>query len=415
MRITQDGRYEFCRWARDNTQQPSGHISHSQPLEFFHQTMAPVRARLLAGLEQDHCGDCYLMEQHGKISGRQRQLLKIGVDTTRFSQTMLSSAWLEQWQQDLDRSGVTDLEVQDWQVDLGSYCNSACVFCLPESSSRVAIEQKKLGLIQQLPRRAWTDDPELVRRFTDHLRESRNLRYIHFIGGETLITPAFGQILECMIQAGLASKVTVGFTTNLTVMPDRAMDLLGAFSQVHLGMSLETMDRANDYIRYGSQIDQVRTNLDRWIAMGRERGWSMQIRTTPTILSVARLMPIYDFAWREGLSLESCNFLDRPEFMRPAVLPPLLRQQVLDGMRHWIHSRDARASDRVVNTRHPDMVHEQLVEDVQSYVNYLEKEPDQSDRLPDLARYLRLIDHSRGLRVIDYLPEYEELLRSAGY
>jgi len=48
-------------------------------------------------------------------------------------------------------------------------------------------------------------------------------------------------------------------------------------------------------------------------------------------------------------------------------------------------------------------------------VEYMRNEPDESHRLPDLISYLKTMEQSRKNSVLDYLPEYEELFRSAGY
>jgi hypothetical protein len=57
----------------------------------------------------------------------------------------------------------------------------------------------------------------------------------------------------------------------------------------------------------------------------------------------------------------------------------------------------------------------QNYQDLQSYVNYLENMPDESNRLPDLVKFLKQLEASRGNSILTYLPEYEELFRSAGY
>jgi hypothetical protein len=61
------------------------------------------------------------------------------------------------------------------------------------------------------------------------------------------------------------------------------------------------------------------------------------------------------------------------------------------------------------------MANMQITQDLQSYINYLENAPDESDRLPELVEYLKLLEGSRGNCILTYLPEYEELFRSAGY
>jgi len=35
--------------------------------------------------------------------------------------------------------------------------------------------------------------------------------------------------------------------------------------------------------------------------------------------------------------------------------------------------------------------------------------------LPDLVDFVKRLETSRGNSILDYLPEYEELFRSAGY
>ena len=156
--------------------------------------------------------------------------------------------------------------------------------------------------------------------------------------------------------------------------------------------------------------------LDRWTKLAKQHNWYITLRTTPTVLSLSSLLTVYDYAWDRGVSVESCNFLNRPEFMRPAVLPPAYRQHEVDRMKAWIASHDMDSSQvEIVNIRDPNVYQQQLVQDLQSYVNYLEAEPDQSWRLPDLVQYLKKLETKRGNSILHYLPEYEELFRSAGY
>ena len=406
MRITNDGRYSYCRWS-DKTDTNIG-IQDASPKEFFQTHMEPVRQALLAGNVVAGCGECHKMEQHGKVSGRQRQLLKIGVDPTNFAKTLVSSPWVPVFANGFDQLP------QDWQIDLGNYCNSACIFCIPESSSRLATEWQRIGFIDQLPLPNWTDDPALVAKFVDPLRQTPHIQYLHFIGGETLITPAFKTILSALVESGLNRTATIGFTTNLTVWDDAVVELLTKFPNVNLGVSFETLTPVNDYVRWPSKLPQVLEYLQQWRNLAQEQQWLFQIRTTPTLFTVGHLLKVYDYAWDHNLNVESCNFLEKPEFQRASVLPMSYRQPIIDAMQAWVDQRKV-SNDTVINTRDPNVVHQQLVQDLQSYVNYLRNEPDESHRLPDLVSFVKKIEASRGNCVLDYLPEYEELFRAAGY
>ena len=412
MRINNNGTYGYCRWATDAKLDNDNHIARMSPQQYFQQEMSPVRQQLLEGQAPVSCGSCYRMEEHGKVSGRQRQLLKIGVRSEQFVKTMQSSAWLDEFRAD----GTTDQMPQDWQIDLGNYCNSACVFCLPGSSSRLANEFKKIGLIDQLPSANWSDDPRLVKKLLDTLSASPHIRYLHFIGGETLITPAFGQILQELIDRGLNRSATIGFTTNLTVWDQKIVDLLRQFHCINLGVSVECLHPVNDYARWPSEISKVQHILDQWLDLARSQKWYMQMRITPTVLTIGHLITIYQYALINGISVESCNFLEHPVYLRPSVLPMIYRRKIIDQIGQWVSRHAERlGSETVINTRHPDFASAQVIQDAMSYVNYLTNQPDESYRLPELARYLRLIDQSRNICVMDYLPEYEELFRSAGY
>jgi sulfatase maturation enzyme AslB (radical SAM superfamily) len=408
MRITNNGDMTYCRWADKNIVAKIN-IRDSDPVEFFQQHMSEMRACMLQGQPVEACKKCYQMEGHNKISGRQRQLLKTGVRVDQFEKTMASSPWFDTF---------TSQEFvqfpQDWQIDLGNYCNSACIFCTPVASSRLASEWKRIGFIDQLPRANWTDDPVLVDRFVAMLRASPHIQYLHFIGGETLITPAFKTMLEALIQTGIHRTATIGFTTNLITWDQQTVDLLTQFAGVNLGMSIETFETVNDYVRWPATVPKIHETLNKWLAIAQQHDWLMQFRTTPTILTIDSLLSVYQYAWERSIAIESCNFLDHPECMRPSVLPMIYRQPIIDRMESWI-AQHGTVVPTIVNSRNPNVSRQHIIQDLQSYVNYLKSEGDESFRLPELVTYLKRIETSRGNSILTYLPQYEELFRTAGY
>lgn len=418
MRINNSGTYEPCRWMARHLKSQVNldyNIRNVSPLTYFQNHMSHVRSQLLLGQSPDICNSCCVMEQHGKTSGRQRQLLKIGVTKDHFEKSLISSPMKASFDYSNNNHGHTDRTVTDWQIDLGNYCNGACVLCSPTSSSTLATEFKKIGLIDQLPPAAWCDDPDLLNQFIADLISSPDLRYLHFIGGETVITPGFKKILAALVQNDLASRVSIGFTTNLNVWSDSVVDLLKQFQQIHLGMSVETLSPVNDYVRYPSRQDQTRNLLNRWVQLGQQQDWLMQLRITPTCLTVHDLTTVYEYAWQHNIAVESCNFIDRPEFLRISVLPRQYRNVACDILKSWVNLHQTTVQDQIINTRNPDMAQAQIVQDAVSYLNYLESAADESHRLPDLMTYLKRLESNRGNSILTYLPQYEDLFRSAGY
>jgi len=412
MRITADGQMKYCRWSKTDHLTPIIGVTH--PLTFFHKDMAVIRQAMLDGQPLLGCNNCYTMEKYGKVSGRQKQLLKTGITVTDFAKSCVSSSFAPEFEKSLQQKGHTDLLPMDWQIDLGNHCNSACVMCDPISSSRLASEFQRIGFINKLPPPSWTEDQSKIDLLIELLGKTSGLAYLHFIGGETLITPGFKKILKALVKNDFRNQITIGLTTNLTVWDSEINQLLCEFDQVHLGMSIESMTRVNDYVRYPSQIQSVTDTMHRWIELSRTQGWIPTIRTTPTALTAGELLEIYKFAFNNQVGIESCNFLDEPQTLRMSVLPVHVRKQINNELKQWIQKHPINQS-QIINHRDPSHVQQSVLQDAVSYVNYLDQCPDETHLLPGTMQYLKKLDQSRGNCVLDYLPEYEELFRSAGY
>ena len=384
-------------------------------MTYFKKSMSGLRKELLEGKSLEMCKDCYVMDQHNKPSGRLRQLLKVGVQQEYFDKSLASSTLKQSFDYSAANQGQTDRTITDWQIDLGNFCNGACVYCNPNSSSKLATEFLQLGLVDNVPPSAWCDDPALLDKFINDLIASPNLSYLHFLGGETLITPGFKKILAALVTAGIAADLVVGFTTNLTVWSDPVVELLKQFKQVHLGMSIETLTVVNDYVRYPSNINSTVECMNRWVKLGNDNNWLIQLRITPTCLTVHELTTVYDYAWENNIAVESCNFLHDPEYMSISVLPPEYRTVAIEKITNWINTHRTTKVSAIINTRDPNIAREQISQDAASYLNYLMNAPDDSSKLPDLVGFLKTLESNRNNSILTYLPQYEKLFRSAGY
>jgi len=422
MSIANDGTFGPCRWANDNNNffDKLPNIREVSPVEWFQVHMERFRKVVADG--QGHttgiCSKCYKMEEHGKISGRQKQLLKTGIiNDNNFEKTVLSSPWFNEFYNSSENI-KTNLLPQDWQIDLGNQCNSGCVMCSPRSSSFLESEFKKIGILNQKQKKSWSSDPVAVENFFDCIDKSPNIKYMHFIGGEPLIVPTFKSILIKMIENKLNETVTLGFTTNLTVWNEKLFEIFKKFENLNVGLSVECLDPLNDYVRYGSNIETVKKLLDKWKNLSDEYGWNIQLRITPTILTIEKLDTIYEYAWENNIPVESCNFLQDPDFLRPSVLPKEYREFSIEKLKNWVtnHSSDYKNNlEQNINIRHPNLVKQTLLEDAKSYINYLEKSKDESYLLSNLIHYLNNLEKSRKNCILDYLPHYESLFKTFGY
>ena len=107
--------------------------------------------------------------------------------------------------------------------------------------------------------------------------------------------------------------------------------------------------------------------------------------------------------------------MTEPSFLAPNVLPTELREPIIKQLEQWIVSKQIADSDnKIINTRHQAFAQQQIVQDAQSYINYLKNEPvvDETGKMID---FLKKLEQSRGNKITDYLPEYDDYLRTAGY
>jgi len=423
MRITPTGHFQFCRNQTKTIEKNFKEIANSptimdiSPIDFFQNTMSGYRKKILDGEVLDECKDCYLQEEYKQVSGRQRQLLKTGVSLNAFEKTLVSSPIFEKFKQSMDK-GYTDLLPIDWQIDLGNQCNGRCVYCTPYYSSSLANEFKKIGLIKEVPPKAWTENEEAVDRFVDILKNTPKLCYLHFLGGETVTMPSFKKILKALVNTEVCNNVSIGLTTNLTVWDQEVADLLSEFKEINLGLSIECFTELNDYLRYPSKINEVRATIERWLIHSSENknSWLISLRVTATCLSILHLDTVYEYAYENSIGVESCNFLTEPKFMRISVLPPEIRKMAINRLSFWIASKEIFKNDeQIVNVRNPGTIKQAVLQDAHSYLNYLENQPDESSELNNLIIYLKKLEISRNNSILDYLPEYEKLFRDTGY
>ena len=315
LRINHAGYYLPCRWGPAS--QPSDHhISNTSLTEYMNSDiMKSIRLDLLSGKSVDICNACYYEDRHDKVSGRQRQLLKSAVSVINFDKTMSASPHWDMFTFTNEHQGQTTQTPVDLQIDIGNTCNSACIMCNPPSSSRLAVDYEKLiniepKLFKQYEKfKNWSDDENLIEKFVNELAEIPNIRYIHFLGGETLYLKSFYIICNRLIERGLSKNISIGTTTNATVYTPELEHVIKNFKHVHLGISIETVTPLNDYIRWPSEIDQVLANIDKFIELKKQADLQLSLRITPNIFSIYHIDSMFEYMIKNKIIAESCNIL----------------------------------------------------------------------------------------------------------
>lgn len=429
IRINYNGGYNFCRWGKDTdfnflkSNQPN--IANISIMEYYNSNeMKKFRMDLLDGNCLDKCSVCHYEEKYNKLNGRIRQLAKSAIDLNNFELSFRSSPHYDMFNQSYTQQGHSDYYPTDLQIDLGNICNSACIMCGPTASSRLSADYKKLNKINSSlfadppVYKSWTQDSLLVDKFINELSQIPNIRYIHFLGGETLYDEAFYLICEKLISAGLAKNIIVGTTTNGTIYDSRLERIIKEFKEFHLGVSIETLSPLNDYVRYPSQIDTVKLNLQKILQLRDQTpGLFVSLRITPNLFTIYEIDNLIEFQLNNLVTAESCNILYEPEYLRMELLPADIRKEVLEKLEVLIKKHNF-VKSHSVNTRRKDLIPLAIGDTAIEYYNFIKdyQVPNDADKLRyKLVDFLKAFESIRSNSIVDYAPRYEQFLRHYGY
>ncbi len=424
MRLTYDGSYESCRWAKNPEHVES--IKTKSIMQYYNSDqMRTLRQQLLRGESPDQCSNCYYEESFGKLNGRIRQLNKSAIDVNNFVLTARSSPHYKNFEHSLHNQGHADMVPVDLQIDLGNICNSACIMCAPHASSKLESDYHKLHTINPAlflkPESctAWTRNPDLVNRLVNELVSIPNLRYIHFLGGETFYEEAFYTICERLVEHDVAKNIIVGTTTNGTIYNTRIQKFVENFKEFHLGISIESVTDLNDYIRWPGKITNILSNIDSFLKLRQTNPtFYVSLRITPNVFSISQIDKLFVYMLENNVIAESCNILNEPPHLRIELIPEEIRVEVKQKLEAIIDYYALVESDNLVNVRRADLINAATSKTIMDYYKFISTYtvPDNASELRyDLVNFLKAFESIRNNSILNHLPQYEKFLRHYGY
>lgn len=307
---------------------------NSDPVKHFRQGVLgdnPVSA----------CSRCYQEESVGGNSRRLRSNQKSVI----FQQAFADSFEQSPGRKHFDPSGITGTRPIDIHVDLGNYCNLACKMCNPQASSTIASQQVKWGIesSRQYLGTDWTQNNDVWNSFLQQLLDTPGLNNIHFMGGETLLTRRFEDLVNHMI-AHDRLDLCFSFVTNGTVFRPELLEKLKLFRRVGIEVSIETVDSHNSYQRQGTDTDQVMANLDRYLDQCNGTNITLTVRPAVSALTIGYFPGLLQYCLDRNLLVKSL-LVTKPDFLSPAILPKSVKDQYLESYQQLI--------DRLPDTQIP--------------------------------------------------------------
>ena len=401
-----DGSFGICcQESRRLSTDPQYNIRNMSLAEWFNsEPVRQLRKEMFHDMGTDVCKRCYHETEHNGTSRRHRSNQKSVIFTKQaFNESFQQSPHHDRFMFSKGMDGLTDTLPIDLHIDLGNHCNLACKMCWPGASTRIASQYVKWGLpAEQYLGVDWTKDPVVWTRFLDELVAIPKLKNIHFMGGETLLSPRLEQLVDHMI---LHSRfdVSFSFVTNGTVYRPELIEKLKQFSRVGIEISIETATQHNDYIRQGSKVEEVLANIKKYKQLCTDRV-SVTLRPAISALSIGYYHTLLDFALEEQLLIKSL-IVTNPDYLDPSVLPSRVRDQYTKPYIKLLDQLQSVDLDVDYNESDPSNYQHTIKQQAQQVIQLLRSWNSKAG-LEELAVNCRRWDKEFGFDLIELYPEF---------
>lgn len=384
---------------------------NSQPVKQF-------REEILGNKKLSECERCYKEEKYNGNSRRLRANQKSVIfNGPAFEHSIRQSPGYKKFLHSHQHQGSTTTEPIDLHIDLGNYCNLACKMCNPQASSTIASQEVRWGIksSQQYLGSDWTRNTQVWENFKTQLLQLNGLRNIHFMGGETLLTDRFEDLVDTMIQHQ-RFDLCFSFVTNGTVFKPQLIEKLKKFSRVGIEVSIETVDEHNSYQRQGTDTNLVLSNIEKFVGLCNGTSVTVSLRPAPSILSIGYYHGLLKYALDHRLVVKS-NLCYEPRFLSAEILPDNVKKQyqtdyknLLDQLDDVKNSKDLNASDPN-NYRQIVKIHAEMC----LAILQIPTPADSEQQLEAMVRHCERWDRVYGYDARALYPEFAEILDRHGY
>jgi hypothetical protein len=364
------------------------------------------------------CRRCYIEEDHGGNSRRLKSNQKSVIFTrTAFDASFKQSPGYQHFLNSNTNQGATDTYPIDMHIDLGNFCNLACKMCKPEASSTIASQQVKWGIesSRQYLGTDWTRNKQVWDNFKQQLLDLPTLNNIHFMGGETLLTDRFEDLVDTMI-THKRFEICFSFVTNGTVFRPGLLDKLKLFRRVGIEVSIETVDAHNAYQRQGTDTNLVLTNIKRYQQWCNGTSITVALRPAPSILSIGYYTELLQYALDNQFIVKS-NLCYSPRFLSAEILPESIKQLYQLRYQKFLDQLAEIQVDTDYNASDPNNYQLAIKEQAEMCLAVLQTPTpaDSEQQLEAMVRHCDRWDRVYGYDARELYPEFQEILDRYDY
>ena len=249
--------------------------------------MRKLRQEFLDGKKPQTCRKCWNEERSGRTSKRMHTI-------NRLEHIVTDTEWT---------ADAKPLVFIDFK--LGNICNLKCRICGSWSSSTFATEEVRFEgkdnvHYQMLKDGAWPRRNQRFWQDIDSLMDQ--VRYLEFTGGEPFMIQEHFDLLQRMVDNGIAHNVEIHYNTNGTHYPENAEEIWKHFKTVEVAFSIDDVDERFEYQRANAIWSEVNHNMDLFEQL-RDRNTNIQLQVCSTV-------NVFNVMYLEGLA----NWIDQRSF-----------------------------------------------------------------------------------------------------
>lgn len=425
LHIYWDGGLGFCCYACHRVysaaEESQYNIKNMSIREWYDsKPMRQSRLMMFGNQPNSMCQNCYAEEKVSGISHRSNLNLKSVIFVNEnFVDSYQQSPGRQKFEFSRLNSGAFDGLPVALHIDLGNFCNLACKMCSASASSKIAVQEVKWG-IQESKKYVgtdWTQDQLVWERFLREVAAIPNLKNIHFMGGETLLTRRFDEFVNYMIEQG-RFDINFSFVTNGTVFNEPLMEKLSKFNRVGIEVSLETLTPHNSYQRQGTDNELVLKNIQRYLQYRNHTSVSFTVRPAISLLTIGYYDTLLRYCFDNNIIVNSL-MVTNPKYLDVVNLPNEVKQQYKEKFLKLEHDLNLTQYNhrRSFNRNVVENVALMIKKDVAQCLNLLSMpSPTDAD-----AQLKRMVDHCRRwdqvykYNALDLYPELAEVFVRHGY
>jgi hypothetical protein len=385
---------------------------------FNSEPVRKFRTDIAGSTRLSECQRCYKEEDYGGNSRRLKSNQKSVIFTrTAFEDSFVQSPGHQHFLYSDQNQGHTRTQPIDLHVDLGNFCNLACKMCNPRASSTIASQQVKWGIesSRQYLGTDWTRNQTVWDNFKQQLLTISDLNNIHFMGGETLLTDRFEDLVDTMIEHQ-RFDLCFSFVSNGTVFRPELLDKLVQFRRVGIEISIETVDGHNAYTRQGTDTDLVLQNIKRYHEWCNGTSVTVTLRPAPSILTIGYYTGVLQYALDHRLVVKS-NLCYRPRFLNAEILPADIKKQYLSKYQDFLTQLHDVSVDSDYNVSDPNNWRYVVKHEAEMCMNILQTPTpaDSEQQLAEMVRHCERWDRVYGYDARVLYPEFDRILEQNGY